>query len=104
MESINEIFLPLLAEGEKILATRMRRMKDKTFKGSIFLEMSSVAVIYRYALRKTHTHTDMYTHIHTHIHRHVHMYIHTRARTCSHIRTHAHIHTHKHKHKHTHTQ
>lgn len=41
LDAIEEFFNSHLKEGEKLNAIRMRRLKDKNFKGSVFLEFSS---------------------------------------------------------------
>jgi len=47
LDSINEVVEKLLNEGEKRLCTRMRRLRDKTFKTSVFLEFDSEATAKR---------------------------------------------------------
>lgn len=47
IEKINEFLTPSLQETEKILATRMRRFEDRTFKGSVFIEFDSAATAER---------------------------------------------------------
>jgi len=49
LAQINEFFGKVLEEKEKILSTRLRRFKDKKFKGSVFIEFDSVATAQRVA-------------------------------------------------------
>lgn len=41
LDVIEEFFTAELKEGEKLNAVRLRRLKDKTFKGSVFLEFNN---------------------------------------------------------------
>lgn len=49
LEQINEYFTQHLEGEEKILCTRMRRFKDKNFKGSVFVELNSAEAAQRIA-------------------------------------------------------
>lgn len=49
LDTIEEFFTSHLEDGEKITCVRMRRMKDKTFKGSVFVEFNSKATADRVA-------------------------------------------------------
>jgi len=46
-EQVEAYFMPHLQAGEEIKCTRLRRFKDKTFKGSIFMELSTTAAAER---------------------------------------------------------
>lgn len=43
LEQVDAFFQPYLQAGEEIRCTRLRRLKDRTFKGSVFIEFSSQA-------------------------------------------------------------
>lgn len=43
LEQVDAFFQPYLQPGEEIRCTRLRRLKDRAFKGSVFIEFSSEA-------------------------------------------------------------
>lgn len=49
LDEVEAFFNALLQEGEKLACVRMRRMKDRKFKGSVFLEFSTKAAAERIA-------------------------------------------------------
>jgi lupus La protein len=49
LDAVEEFFTSKLEGEEKLACVRMRRMKDKTFKGSVFLEFDSKATAERVA-------------------------------------------------------